>query len=173
MKNKVAILYGPIGGNTEVVAKIIVDQIGENRSELIPVELADETTIEQFNKIIVGGATIGTHNWSDESSKKGWETFLPKLRKADLSGKTFAIFGLGDHIAYPDNFVDDIRLIYDAVIEQKGNVVGQCAVDDYTFNDSTALVNGKFVGLPIDQDHESDKTEERIKAWIEKLKPNF
>jgi flavodoxin I len=36
-----------------------------------------------------------------------------------------------------------------------------------------AVVDGMFVGLPIDEDNEYDLTEERLTAWVEKLKPVF
>ena len=42
--------------------------------------------------------------------------------------------------------------------------------DGYTFDESASVVDGKFVGLAIDEDNESDKTEERINAWVEQLK---
>ena len=32
------------------------------------------------------------------------------------------------------------------------------------------LDDGKFCGLPLDEDNEDDKTEGRIKAWVEQLK---
>jgi flavodoxin I len=32
------------------------------------------------------------------------------------------------------------------------------------------LEDGKFCGLPLDQDNEDDKTEDRIKGWIAQLK---
>ena len=36
-----------------------------------------------------------------------------------------------------------------------------------------AVKNGKFVGLALDADNQSDKTEGRISAWIEQIKPHF
>ena len=34
-----------------------------------------------------------------------------------------------------------------------------------------ALVDGEFVGLPLDDDYEPELTEERIVNWVEQLKP--
>jgi flavodoxin I len=33
--------------------------------------------------------------------------------------------------------------------------------------------NGKFVGLALDEDNQSDLTDERIKAWVTALKKEF
>ena len=40
-------------------------------------------------------------------------------------------------------------------------------------NSYQAVKGGKFVGLPLDADNESEKTEPRISAWIEQIKPHF
>lgn len=32
------------------------------------------------------------------------------------------------------------------------------------------LGDGKFCGLPLDQDNEDEKTEERIEGWVAQLK---
>ena len=40
----------------------------------------------------------------------------------------------------------------------------------YTYDDSTAVVDGKFVGLALDEMNEDDQTPVRIDAWIESLK---
>jgi len=45
--------------------------------------------------------------------------------------------------------------------------------EGYTYDDSMAVIDGMFVGLPIDEDNEYDMTEERLTAWVEKLKNEF
>ena len=40
----------------------------------------------------------------------------------------------------------------------------------YTFDSSIAVVNGKFVGLPLDEVNEDGQTDERISAWVEQVK---
>ena len=45
--------------------------------------------------------------------------------------------------------------------------------NDYVFNDSRALKEGRFIGLPLDEDYESDKTEGRIEQWLEKIRPEM
>jgi len=43
--------------------------------------------------------------------------------------------------------------------------------NDYSFSDSEAVENGKFLGLALDDINESDKTETRIDTWLEAIKP--
>jgi len=166
MEKKIALLYGPEGGNTERVAKLVAAKIGIHNCTLIPVRTADEKTLAQYDNIIIGRSTIGAHNWSTPNSSSDWDGFLPKFKKINFEGKKIAIFGLGDHLAYPSNFVDGMRIIYDALIESKAMVLGQCDTDGYEFHESQAIVNGKFVGLPIDEDYEEELTEERVEKWL-------
>ena len=45
--------------------------------------------------------------------------------------------------------------------------------DGYTFGDSEAVIDGKFIGLPLDDINEEDKTDTRIKAWIAAISPTL
>ena len=49
-------------------------------------------------------------------------------------------------------------------------MVGKTSTDGYSFNDSRAVVDGEFVGLVIDENNQSELTDERIKTWIEMVK---
>ncbi|TEY22890.1 flavodoxin, partial [Campylobacter sp. CH185] len=53
------------------------------------------------------------------------------------------------------------------------NLVGEVSTDGYTFEASDAVVDGKFVGLALDNDNQEDQTESRIDAWVEQIKPYF
>jgi flavodoxin I len=48
--------------------------------------------------------------------------------------------------------------------------VGAVSTDGYTYDDSEAVVDGKFVGLALDEVNEDDKTDERIDAWLDSFK---
>ena len=57
----------------------------------------------------------------------------------------------------------------DAAKAAGANVIGEVSTDGYTFDDSDAVVDGKFVGLALDDINEDDKTDGRIDAWIAQL----
>lgn len=173
MDSKIAVLYGPEGGNTEYVAKLIEQRLGKDKCVLIPVKLADSKVLNDFNKIILGVSTIGTHTWKHENAHSDWDSFLPLFRKINFTGKKVAIYGLGDQIAYANHFVDDIKILYDIVIQQNGKIIGQCATNGYDFNESAAIINGKFMGLPIDHDRQAEFTQSRVNKWVDQIVPEF
>ena len=117
--------------------------------------------------MILGASTTGIGDLQDD-----WDSFLPSFAKADLSDKTVAIFALGDSASYSSSFAEAMIVIYDA-ISDKTNIVGSVADEGYTYDDTMSIVDGRFVGLPIDEDNEYDKTDERIEAWVEELKKIF
>ena len=54
-----------------------------------------------------------------------------------------------------------------------GQLIGETETRDYIFNDSRALQEGKFIGLPLDEDYEADKTEDRVDNWLERIRPEL
>jgi len=167
--NKIAILYGPGGGNTEKAARMLANEIGEDKSVLMGVRDLDENDLMGYSKLIFGGPTVGAHTWSDTDAGGDWDKFLPRLYKMDLKGKSCAIFGLGDQVSYSFHFVDDIRVIADRLLEGGARLVGLVGTEGYHFEDSKAVVDGKFLGLPLDMDNEPELTLPRIQNWVKQL----
>ncbi len=116
---------------------------------------------------------LGTSTWGAGELQDDWYDGVETLKAADLSGKTVALFGCGDSSSYCDTFCDGIGIIYEAVKGAGATVVGSVSIDGYSFDESVAVVDGVFVGLALDNDNEDDKTEERIDAWIESIKPSL
>ena len=48
--------------------------------------------------------------------------------------------------------------------------MGKTSTDGYSFSDSKGADDGEFLGLVIDENNQSNLTDERIAAWVEKLK---
>ena len=92
------------------------------------------------------------------------------LKKADLSHKFVALFGCGDSDSYADTFCDGIGILYEDLKASGCTFVGAVDTAGYTFDSSVAVVNGKFMGLPIDEVNEDSQTDERITQWVEILK---
>ena len=152
-------------GNTEEAASFLAENLGlEN--ELLNVANCDAAKLNGFDKLILGVSTWGTGDLQDD-----WDAF--DFGGLKLSGKTVAIFGMGDAESYADSFCGAMGKLYDEVVKAGAKVVGEVSTDGYTFDGSDAVRNGKFVGLALDADNQSDKTEGRISAWIEQIKPYF
>ena len=170
---KVGIFFGPAGGRTEEVAKRLGELFGDENHDLLSLERAGIADLDKYKNIIFGIATIGKETWDAEPLESGWFDFLPELEKAELEEKKIAIYGLGDHVRWPRQFVDAMGQLYH-VLKQKGlDTIAKVSPDDYTFDESEALVDGLFVGLPIDEDFEPDLTDERICRWVDKLSDEF
>ncbi len=162
---KIGIIYGSSTGNTASVAETIAEKLSDYEVETIEVSEASEDSFTSQDVLVLGSSTWGMGDLQDD-----WEDFLSELEDTDLSGKTVAIFGLGDSDSYPDTFCDAIGTLYD-FFEGKGcKMVGAVSTDGYTFDESTAVRDDKFVGLPLNEDGESDLTEERVENWVEALK---
>ena len=165
--NKIAILYGTSGGNTESVAGRI-KQMLNNEADIYNVEDVSIDTIQPYQYLIFGASTTGIGDLQDD-----WESFLPTFSsKMDFSGKTVSIFGLGDSASFSSSFAEGIYVLYDE-LKDKVKIVGEIPDEGYTYDDSLAVEDGKWLGLALDEDNEYDDTEERITKWVEQLKKEF
>lgn len=161
---KIGIFFGSTTGNTESVAEKLQELFGSDNADIINVDEVSVSNLEAYKNLIFGTSTWGLGDLQDD-----FEGFIGDLSNADLSGKTVALYGLGDSASYPDTFVDGMGEIYKAV-EGKCDIVGSVSVEGYEFDESTAVVDGAFVGLALDEDNESDKMDDRVSAWVEILK---
>ena len=171
--SKIGLFFGPSKGSVHRVADKIKNAIGEDKVELVSVKDADLSDIKRFDKIIFGISTVGKETWNSEYSNTDWSLFFPKAASADYTNKTVAIFGLGDHITYSSHFANAMGMLAKEIIKKNAVIVGQVATEGYEFDDSEAVIDGKFIGLPIDEDFEPEKTDERIANWLNELKPHF
>ena len=52
-------------------------------------------------------------------------------------------------------------------------VGNRVSTDGYSYSSSIAVVDGCFVGLALDEVNESEKTDERIDAWVADLRKSL
>jgi flavodoxin I len=171
---KIGIFFGSDTGNTRRVAKSIAKKLGDAADAPVDVKKASVDDLLKYDSLILGTPTLGDGELPGldaGASDESWAEFLPKLKGKDLSGKTIALFGLGDQEGYGHEFVDALIFLYDVAIEGGAKVVGFWPTDGYTFEKSNAIVDDKFVGVIIDHENQSDQTDERIEAWLEDIKP--
>ena len=171
--SQIGIFYGPQLGSVEKVANLIAERLGKDRVELIPVKNCEGSEINKYDNVIFGASTIGKTNWDSEYKDTDWDVFATKLKDASWEGKKVAIYSLGDHIQYPEHFVDAIGWIYERLEELHAHVVGFCPAEEYVFTESEGVREGMFLGLPVDEDSEPEKTEERVNNWVNRLINEF
>jgi flavodoxin I len=159
---KTIVVYGSSTGTCEAIAAKIAERIG---AEAINVSDLTADVIAENDNLLIGTSTWGAGELQDD-----WYDGVDTLKGADLSGKVVAVFGCGDSASYSDTFCGAMKELYDAAKAGGATVVGEVDIDGYTFDDSDAVVDNKFVGLALDDINEDDKTDSRIDAWIEQIK---
>ena len=113
---------------------------------------------------------LGTSTWGAGDLQDDWLSAEGILENADLKGRKVALFGLGDQCGFSDTFVDGVGTLFRMVQEKGAEVIGFTGTDGYDFLSSTAQVDGRFVGLILDDNNQPDLTDERIDAWCMQLK---
>ncbi|MBF2014725.1 MAG: flavodoxin FldA [Rivularia sp. T60_A2020_040] len=167
MSKQIGLFYGTTTGKTESAAETIRDALGGDVTmhDIADAEAAD---FEQYECLIIGCPT-----WNIGELQSDWEGFFEELDEIDFSGKTVAYFGTGDQIGYGDNFQDAMGMLEEKISERGGKTVGYTTTEGYDFNESRALRDGKFCGLALDEDNQSDLTDARIKTWTAQVKSAF
>lgn len=159
---KTIVVYGSSTGTCQSIAETIASKLGV---EAIDVTKFDADVIAANDNLLLGTSTWGAGELQDD-----WYDGLNVLKAADLAGKTVAVFGCGDSESYSDTFCGAMAEIYNAAKDAGATLVGEVSTDGYTYDDSEAVVDDKFVGLALDDVNEDDKTEGRIDAWLEAIK---
>ncbi len=165
--SRVAIFYGGSTGKTAEVAKKIQQALGDSIT-VVDIKKAWKEDFEAYDNLIIGVST-----WFDGELPTDWDELLPELEIVNMKNKKVAIFGLGDQAGYPDNFADGIGILAHTFTNAGAALVGFTSPEGYTFNQSLALKDGMFQGLVIDEENQADKTDERIKKWIEVITTSF
>jgi len=163
----VGLFFGTQAGKTEEAAGIIAGMTGLEAKEIGDVSPKD---LEGFDGIIAGVPTW--HTGADEQrSGTRWDDYLEEIRTLNLCGKPVAIFGLGDSVGYGENFCDAIEELHSTFEAAGAKMLGYTPDSGYEYYaDSKSVKDGKFLGLPLDGDNESDMSEDRIKTWVDQLK---
>ncbi len=167
--SKIGLFFGTQTGNTEAAAEMIQSALGgDSVVTLHDVAEADLDELGEYDCLIIGCPT-----WNIGELQSDWEGLYDELDALDFSGKKVAYFGVGDQIGYADNFQDAMGMLEEKISQLGGATVGYWPTDGYEFEESKAVRDGKFVGLALDEDNQSEMTEERVQAWTSQLKSAF
>lgn len=161
---KIGIFFGSTEGNTERIVNQIQQQLGDD-AELNNVNSATADDVGPYPVVIFACPT-----WDIGQLQEDWESFIDEAEKVDYNGKKVTYVGLGDADGYPDTFLDAIGIIHDRIKEKGAAFIGAWPTDGYNFTGSKGVVNGKFLGLGIDEENQKDQTASRIEKWVAQLK---
>ncbi|MEL6406968.1 MAG: flavodoxin [Chloroflexota bacterium] len=169
---RVGLFYGSTSGTTQQIANAICDvwhKAGMN--VLQPVNLMDVNDIrvlEDYDYLILGCPT-----WNIGELQDDWNMAFPNLELLDLSDKSVALFGAGDQKNYNENFQDALGILGRELRVRGAKLVGFTSTEGYNFDQSISIEDNQFMGLALDEDNQSDMTDQRIKAWVQQLIQEF
>ena len=165
---KTAIIYSYNSKNSGKVAEKIREEFGRDAIVAVNAEELNEDQFLAYDNLILSSPT-----WFDGELANYWDEFVPALENMDLSGKTIAIFGMGDQWGYPENFGDAVGLLAGIMQSRGAKIVGETSTRGYTFEKSKAVINGKFIGLMVDEENQGQLTKERVENWVADIKNHF
>ena len=158
---KVGIFYGSTTGVTEDIANRIAEKI--DGAEVFNID-GNVDELENYDVLLLGTSTWGFGDLQDD-----WQTVLDELSNLDLQAKKVGYFGTGDQGTFADTFIDALGIINDEIKKTGATIIGQTSTEGYEFSESRAVVDGKFLGLVVDEINQPDLTDERIDAWVEEI----
>lgn len=172
---QIGIFFGTETGTTRLIAKKIQKKLGDeiaakpvNVNRLTPEEML------QYDALILGTPSYGIGEIPGLSAgclETNWEEFLVQMKNPDFSGKRIAFFALGAQERYSERFASSLLALYNVFKGYGAEIIGDWSTEGYTFDHSAAVVDGRFVGLVIDQRTQGMFTDERIDAWLAQVTP--
>jgi flavodoxin I len=167
---KVGLFFGSDEGNTEAVAYRIQRRLGEDVVDVMDIADVSQLEFADYDQIILGIPT-----WDFGQIQSDWEEFWDDIAEVDFSGKTVALFGLGDQFGYGDYFLDAMGMLHDVIIQTGPTIIGHWPTEGYEYEASKAEIPGAglFVGLALDEDQQEDQTTERLNRWCAQIHAEF
>lgn len=178
MSSSIGIFFGTETGTTRLVAKKIHARLGEAvAAKPLNVNRTPPTQFLAHDALILGTPSYGVGQMPGHSAgclESNWEEFLATLPPgSSLRGKRVALFGLGAQERYAERFASSLRRLYDVCVDLGAEMVGAWPTEGYSFEHSAAVLDGRFVGLVIDQRTQGMHTEARLDAWVALVKPQL
>ena len=175
--NKIGMFFGTETGTTRLISKKLHKLFGADIADK-PVNVNRITPEEflQYDALILGTPSYGEGDIPGKSVgclETNWEEFLVQLGSPDLTGKRIAMFGLGAQERYAERFASSLMALYRVFEGMGAQMIGDWSAEGYTFEHSASVVDGRFVGLVIDQRTQGMHTEARLAQWTEQIKPQL
>lgn len=173
--HKIGMFFGTETGTTRLIAKKLYKLFGEDiASKPVNVNRISADQFLQYDALVLGTPSYGVGDIPGLSAgclERNWEEFLQQLGSPNLAGKRIAMFGLGAQERYAERFASSLMALYQVFEGLGAEMIGDWSTDGYEFAHSASVVDGRFVGLVIDQRTQGMKTEQRLHAWSEQVKP--
>lgn len=164
---RIGIFYGTTGGKTTAIVDEIEFCLKKADYDVFNVEQGI-SEMANFENLILVTPTYGVGEL-----QKDWEDHLEILKGMDFTGKKVALVGLGNQLAFGESFVGGLRVLYDLLKNRGAIIIGMTSTEGYRHKESEAEIDGKFVGLALDESNADDETPDRIFDWIKEITKEF
>lgn len=161
--NKIGIFYGSTTGTTAHVAMEIAHKLNIEEMDVHDVSKTEPSVVDDYDLLI-----MGTSTWGDGDMQEDWYDFLAGLEPLDLSSKCFAVFGCGDE-TMKETFCSGVGKLYQKVLETGAKPGGEFNEFGYNFSHSGADIDGKVVGLVLDEVNHPELTSGKINEWTNEI----
>ena len=164
---EIGIFYGSTSGKTEA----IVDEIEFNlkKYEYKVFNIIDGIKeMKNYDNLILVTPTYGVGEL-----QKDWENQIEEFKKINFNGKKVALVGLGNQFTFGESFVEGIKVLYDIVTKNNGEIIGFTSNEGYLYRESKAVIDEKFIGLALDENNQDDDTPDRVYNWINEILREF
>ncbi len=162
---RIGIFYGSTTGVTDVLAFQIAEKLNIPKTDVHDVAKIKSIAISVYDVLLFGTSTWGKREMQDD-----WYKAAPIFKASGLKGKDIALFGCGNSVLYKETFCNGLKVLYNELKDSECKFHGFVDASEYSFGHSSAVIDGKFIGLPIDDANEGERTEKRIEKWIAILK---
>lgn len=156
---KYGIFYASLTGTTADVAERIARELGIGKDDIHNVGDTAPDRLGDYEEII-----LGTSTWGDGEMESDWYDFLDGAQSLSLKGTKMAVFGCGDE-NMTRTFCNGVGELYRRMLPTGVTPVGVFNADGYQFEHSEAFVDGKFIGLVLDEVNRPELTDQRIREW--------
>lgn len=173
--SKIGIFFGTETGTTRLIAKKIHKRLGDEIADKpVNVNRIEPADMLRYDALILGTPSYGVGQIPGHTAgclESNWEEFLAKMPQGDFRGKRVALFGLGAQERYSERFASSLRRLHDTLVDFGAEIVGDWSTQGYTFEHSASVIDGRFVGLVIDQRTQGMYTDERLDTWVAQVRP--
>lgn len=169
---RVGLFYGSTTGVTEAAALAIQEVWAAHGME--PISAINIGTVKDLSALLAYDYLIlGVPTWNVGQMQDDWEIALSQLESLDFTGKQVALFGVGDQYGYPENYLDAVGMLGEKFVARGAALVGYWNDGLYEFAESKAFVDGKFMGLALDDVHQAEHSDRRINQWVKQIISEF
>jgi flavodoxin I len=177
--NDIGIFFGTDSGTTRLIGKKIAKRLkarvgDQGIRKPLNVNRATPDDLLSCSALILGTPTYGEGllpGKASDNTEESWLEFLPQLKGCDFSGRRVALYGLGDQERYPKHFLSAMMDLYEFFRDAGAELVGGSETAGFEFTRSRAVLDGRFVGLALDQHLQGLLTDQRIENWLDEVVP--